>query len=366
MTLWTYLLKRFSWSLAQVTGVILLLVLVFAGVENMRALSRFGASFGDSLMITALQAPDILNDTFPLVLMLAALTTYLGLSRSSELVVIRAAGVSGITALHVPVFAAIVLGVVAVIAFNPLVSVTREQALRLTDSFTATAQSSLSLSDQDAWLRQGTEDGQTVIQAQRVDGGGQVLTGVTLHDYGTDQRIRARFSAETATLTPGAWELRGVRRWALDPTSSATLAAPEDLELVRLPTTLTVEDIQDRLAPPDQVPIWALPSFIDQLERAGFSALRHRLYFATELARPALFAAMVLIGAGLSMRHVRFGQMGIRILTAVLAGFALYFFKDFSESLGANGTIPILLAAGAPPAAAILLATALLLHLEDG
>jgi len=366
MTLWLYLLRRFLWALIQVSSVVLLLILVFAGVENMRALSGHGAGVQDALAITALQAPAILNDTFPLILMLAALTTYLGLSRSSELVVVRAAGVSGISALHMPVFAAIVLGIAAVMAFNPLVSLTREQALSLTNQFTASDQSTLSLSDRDAWLRQGTEEGQTVIQAARVDGGGQLLSEVTLHDYGTDGQIRARLSARTATLTPGAWELREVRRWALDPSSSAVLAPPEDLALVRLATALTVADIQDRLAPPEQVPIWALPGFIAQLERAGFSALRHRLYFATELARPALFAAMVLIGAGLSMRHVRFGQTGIRILIAVLAGFALYFFKDFSESLGANGSIPILLAAGAPPGAAILLATALLLHLEDG
>ena len=75
---------------------------------------------------------------------------------------------------------------------------------------------------------------------------------------------------------------------------------------------------------------------------------------------------MVLIGAGFSLRHARFGQTGVMILLSIFAGFLLYFFKDLSESLGNSGDIPVLLAAWAPPIAAILLALGLLLHLEDG
>ena len=86
----------------------------------------------------------------------------------------------------------------------------------------------------------------------------------------------------------------------------------------------------------------------------------------SELAKPTLFAAMVLIGAAFALRPHRFGQTGVMILLAVLAGFALYFLKDFAESLGARGQIPLLVAAWTPPVAAILLALGLLLHLEDG
>jgi lipopolysaccharide export system permease protein len=54
------------------------------------------------------------------------------------------------------------------------------------------------------------------------------------------------------------------------------------------------------------------------------------------------------------------------VLTVVLMGFGLYFVRSFAQILGENGQIPILLAAWAPPAAAISLALGLLLHAEDG
>jgi len=75
---------------------------------------------------------------------------------------------------------------------------------------------------------------------------------------------------------------------------------------------------------------------------------------------------MVLIGAGFSMRHARFGQTGIMVLIAVFSAFLLYALKSVSEALGAAYEIPIELAAWGPPVAGILLTMGLLLHLEDG
>jgi lipopolysaccharide export system permease protein len=49
-----------------------------------------------------------------------------------------------------------------------------------------------------------------------------------------------------------------------------------------------------------------------------------------------------------------------------LSGFLIFFLRNFAQVLGVNGQIPVVLAAWAPPAAAVMLAVSLLLHLEDG
>ena len=50
----------------------------------------------------------------------------------------------------------------------------------------------------------------------------------------------------------------------------------------------------------------------------------------------------------------------------VLAGFALFFLRNFAQVLGENGQIPVALAVWTPPVASMLLAVGVLLHLEDG
>jgi lipopolysaccharide export system permease protein len=109
-----------------------------------------------------------------------------------------------------------------------------------------------------------------------------------------------------------------------------------------------------------------LPGYIADLERSGFSARAYRVWLQIELALPLTLAAMVLIAAGFTMRHVRAGKTGQMVLFALLAAFAIFFLRNFAQVLGQNGQIPAILAAWGAPFAAALLAISLLLHMEDG
>lgn len=364
MTLWRYILRKFLRSVLSVFLVIALVVLLFSGVENLRRHADAGAEPGDIIVVTLLESPDVLYQVFPLVLMLASLTTFLGLARTSELVVMRASGISALRLLRVPVFAAVMVGVMFVAAVNPFVAATMRRGQAMEDGFGSAMTSLLSFSEEGVWLRQADPDGQTVIQAARTNSDGSILSRVHMHRFDTEGVLYARLDAPAARLTPGAWVLEGAQEWTLQPDGSFAIASQG--ERINLATALTNDEILESFAPPETVGFWDLPRFIAQMEESGFSGLRHRLFFQTELAKPALYAAMVLIGAAFAMRPTRFGQTGVMILLAVLAGFSLYFFKDFAESLGAQGLVPILVAAWSPPFAAILLALSLLLHLEDG
>ena len=106
MTLSRYILRGFlRWVLA-VFAVIALVIILFTSVENLRRFGESGANGWDVLHITLLQAPEVLYQVFPLVLMLASLITFLRFARTSELVVMRAAGIAALRLISVPVCAA--------------------------------------------------------------------------------------------------------------------------------------------------------------------------------------------------------------------------------------------------------------------
>ena len=127
-----------------------------------------------------------------------------------------------------------------------------------------------------------------------------------------------------------------------------------------------MDRIRESLGTSSGVSIWEMQTYIDQLQQAGFSARRHHVWFQAELARPLFLVAMVLIGAGFTMRHTRLGRIGPSVLTAVLLGFSLYFARSFGTILGENGQLPVSLAVWTVPVASGLLAIAVLLHKEDG
>jgi lipopolysaccharide export system permease protein len=365
MTLSLYIARRFVGTVGRVFLVFFAILMLIDMIEQLRRFSDAGVGLAGAAKLSLFSVPETLYRILPLIMILGAIAMFLGLARSSELVVVRAAGRSGLRFLLTPLLVSVALGLLSVALFNPLVAATSKAYDDMRSELSQGGRSVLSVADTGLWLRQGSEDGQTVIQAARSNLDGTRLFEVTFLGFDAHGLPRTRIEAETARLIAGAWELTGTKTWDLT-AANPELAAVVAEGPVALPSDLTPERIRDSFGTPSAIGFWDLPTYIGDLERAGFSARAYKLWYHMELALPLLMAAMVLVAAGFTMRHVRFGGTGRMVLYALLAGFGIYFLRNFAQALGDSGQIPVLLAAWSPPLAAIMLSLGLLLHLEDG
>jgi lipopolysaccharide export system permease protein len=368
MTLHRYFARRFLVALGLVLSAFFIVSALIDMLEQIRAFGGGRAGLAQIVALTFLSVPRGLYQILPIVVVIAAVVLCVGLSRSSELVIARAAGRSALRSLLAPMAVAVLAGVVAVTVLNPIVAATSAAFERLDDRLRGGTGSQLSISAEGLWLREGGltgDDGaQRVIRAARASLDGTALYEVSFLSFDTGGVPRQRIEAGTARLDPDAWALEGVKVWDL------TGANPERdarrLDRMTLPSTLTRDQIRDSFGQPFAVGFWDLPGYIAQLDAAGFSARAHRVWFQMELAQPVLFAAMLMVGAAFTLRPQRGGRTGLMVLSAILAGFGVYFLRDFARLLGEAGQIPVALAAWSPPVATLLLAYAAILHLEDG
>lgn len=365
MTLNLYIARRFLGTVGKVFLIFFAILMLIDMIEQLRRFSDAGIGLAGAAELSLLSVPETLYRILPLIMVMGAIANFLGLARSSELVVVRAAGRSGLRFLMTPLLVSLALGLLAVAFFNPLVAATSKAYDDKRSELSQGGRSVLSVADTGLWLRQGSEEGQTVIQAARSNLDGTELFGVTFVGFDVDGTPGKRVEAQEARLVDGAWELTGTKTWDLD-SPNPELTAVVDPGPIALPSDLTPERIRDSFGTPSAIAFWALPAYIEDLERAGFSAQAYKLWYQMELALPLLMAAMVLVAAGFTMRHVRFGGTGRMVLFALLAGFGFYFLRNFAQALGDSGQIPVLLAAWSPPIAAMMLSLGLLLHLEDG
>ncbi|MBC2835394.1 LPS export ABC transporter permease LptG [Paragemmobacter straminiformis] len=365
MVLNLYIARRFLGMLLRVLGVFYGILLLIDTIDQLRLVTDRGAGVGTALRLAALNVPESLYRIFPLIVVLSAIALFIGLARSSELVVVRAAGRSGLRFLMAPAGTALLVGLFAVSVLNPLVAATTRAFDVAQAEVARGGKSVLSVSGAGLWLRQGGDEGQTVIQAARSSSDATQLYDATFLRFDAEGMPTERIGAKSATLVPGAWKLDGAKRWDLT-APNPEMSATQEPDGFLLTSDLTREGIRDSFGKPSAIPFWSLPDYIDGLERAGFSARSHEVWFQMELAQPLLLIAMVLIAAGFTMRHARFGKTGTLVLLAVLSGFAIFFLRNFAQVLGENGQIPVLLAAWSPPLAAVMMALGLLLHLEDG
>jgi lipopolysaccharide export system permease protein len=295
----------------------------------------------------------------PFAVLLGSVVAFARMSKSHELVAARAAGVSAWEFLAPPLAVAIVLGTLAMTLFSPMAAAFLSQYTRLEARYVHGQASQLAVSSTGLWLRQGNGAHQSVVHALRVADQGVHLEDIIVFNYDGQDRYAGRIDAASGDLENGHWHL--VNTWV-----SGADGGPQHRATYDLPTELTPAQIEESFASPDTISFWELPRFIANAEAAGFSAVRHRIYWYSLLASPLLYAAMVFMAASFSLHLVRLGGQSRLLIVAILSGFGVYFLGDLTRALGQSGMLPPPLAAVAPAAAALLLGMTLLFHEEDG
>jgi lipopolysaccharide export system permease protein len=360
-TLSAYIGRHFFLWFSSVFGAMAVVTFLADYIELIR---RGGAKVQATLSVlfemAALQAPQTAQEVLPFAVLFGTMLAFWRLTRSNELVIVRAAGVSVWQFLMPAVLVALVIGIIAVTVFNPLVSVAAAAYEKLDARILGGGGNQTMLSDAGFWLRQSDGAGnQIIIHGGKFTSPDTAIDNVTIFFFDSHTRFTSRIDARSARLENGEWVIEDGVRWRPDQPS-------ETFARWRLPTQLTPRKIEQSFASPDTMSFWDLPGFIKLLERSGFPAQRHRLHYDVLLARPFLLASMVLVAAVFSLRMQRRGGTTLIVVGGVASGFVLFVVSNIVFALGLSAKVPVALAAWTPTGVSLIFAASVLLHLEDG
>jgi lipopolysaccharide export system permease protein len=309
--------------------------------------------------ISLFRLPQLLERLMPFCALIAAMVCYLNLSRRNELVVARAAGMSAWQFISPAIFAALILGALGTVVYNPMSAAMQERSKRLEAELFGERRGGLQEVSGGFWVRQRSADGQAIINAQTSSEQGARLAGVSIFRFDTTGQYLERIEAKTATLQPGFWQLNETRAYRIG-------APPSDQASYRLNTNLTMEQVRESFATPETVPFWQLPDYINTAEHAGLIASGYRFQYHRLLARPFLLAAMVLLAVSFSLRFFRSGGMQKMVLGGIASGFLLYVLSKVTEDLSKAQLMHPAAAAWLPVLFGGLTGLVALLHQEDG
>lgn len=347
-----------KWDLGLFLGATLLAFMIDV-LELLRSSRGEGLDLLRLVAISALRIPNITEQILPFAVLLGSIAAFVGLSRRSELVVARAAGLSVWQFAAPGVAVALLIGVLGSTVYNPIATAMKAKSDALDGASAGGVASFLSDASSNAWLRQRTADGEAIMRVQGIaDAGGTVLEPV-FWLFDESGLLSTRIEAVLGELREDHWTLSEV-------TLVDKSGAPRRLDRYDLPTSLTRDQVRDRLSSPDVVSFWRLPETIDQAAASGLPPYRFNLQFHVLLSRPLLLASMVLIAATVSLGLARSGGTGRMIIGGVTAGFVLYVVTEIARDLGSEGLVPAALAAWSPAVVASLLGVTALLYREDG
>lgn len=357
-----YVLVQQARSLAVALGVIAALIMLIDFVEISRGVgSDVDLSAVRILGLMLLKSPQVILQLLPFVFLFGTLAAFVGLNRHSELIAMRAAGVSAWRFVLPAAGAAFLFGIITVTALGPLAASAdglfqRERA-RLSGSAAS------GRAPEAVWIREGDDTRQMVIRAERQDPANARLLGVSFFIYTNDEDGRRTFAeridAAEASLNAGRWRL-------VDAVGARIGQRAVRYSTLDLRSSLADKEAFERFARPQSTPFWSLPAQIARVDAAGFSTTAYRLRLQQLLATPLMFAAMSILAAAFSLRLMRLGDLARMSAAAVVLGFGFFFVNQAASAFGSAEVIPPWLAAWLPPLLTALAAFTLLFYTEDG
>jgi lipopolysaccharide export system permease protein len=359
-TLGRYFAGRFVMSALGVFAAIFVLLVLVDYIEMVRKTSGLVDVSAIAVAETSLfRVPQLLEKMMPFCILIGAMTCYLALSRRLELVVARAAGVSAWQFIAPALASALVMGVLATTAYNPMSAYLREVSKRMEAKLFGNAPGGGVQDAAGFWINQVNSEGQAIINAARSEQQGVRLTGLTVFRFDNDNQFKERIEAQQATLEEGHWLFKSVRRYTLN-------GPPVDQDTFTLATNLSPAQVRNSFSTPETVSFWQLPDYIRSSESSGFATAGYRLQYHKLIAQPFLLAAMVMLAASVSLRFFRFGGVQKMVLSGVGAGFLLYVLSKVTEDLSKADLMHPIASAWLPVCVGGLTGFLALLYQEDG
>jgi lipopolysaccharide export system permease protein len=303
----------------------------------------------------SLRFPQVIAFLLPFSILLGTLVTLATLNQNSEVVSLKAAGLSAHQVLAPLIVASMIVAAISFVFNDRIVS----RATATLDQWERAEFGPIpdQRADQvNVWVR----DGDNLIHAARVAGRGAAtrLTDVTVYNRsgGTLQSV---VTAVSATPVGTGWRLVGARQFDVARGADRPLGTIETARGVR-PDQFALANVDG-----DGLSFRKLWAAIEDLKAAGrpTGALEATLWH--KIANPLSAVLMPLLGAVAAFGLARSGRLFIRAVIGMALGFAYFVADNFGLAMGNLGAYPPLLAAWGPFFLFLLIGEAVLIQTEE-
>ena len=351
-----YMVRLFlTRSLAVLVALVLILMTLDLLGESAKILAVPTNSDADLWRYVSYRLPMLTSMFLPFSVLLGALIAFVGLNQNSEVVAMKAAGLSAHQILAPLIVASIGLSSILFV-FNEevVVNSTRVVTAWSDNDYKPVPRASSVLTN--VWIMSGDD----LVRARVAGGSPFTAQGVTIYDRGGGN-LQGVIEAARAIPEAGDrdWLLQDVRIY------DAGMNIVRRLPSMTAMPGVTPDQLKLAKVDPTELDYWTLKRRIAELEIAGRPTDEARAGLAHKIAQPLSILLMPLLAAIAAFGLARSGQVLVRAVIGMALGFAYFVVDNFSLAMGNAGTYPPLVAAWAPFFLFLLIGETVLIQTEE-
>ena len=304
-----------------------------------------GISMVTVLKLFMYKLPSVVVLTLPMSCLLSTLLSFGRLSSNSEIVALKASGIS-FQRIALPVLVGSSLVALTALFMNetvvPLANKAADNVLRydVVKQKPSLLKERIFLKDESG----GHLNRVLYIGSLRPRSG--TMENVIIQEF-AESRLTRITTADQGKWDDGIWSLSDGKVFAVEDDGRVSFLF--GFKSQRLPLSLTPTQVASSSQDPDSMSLKQLKAHISLMEAQGANLVPLWVSFHLHLAVPWASVVLALIGAALGVRPQRkSGGMGMGFGLSVLIVFAYYVVMSMGRALGESGNIPPILAAWLP------------------
>jgi LPS export ABC transporter permease LptG len=311
-----YLIREFLTYAAMGLAVAAALFVVIDLIQELDRYLRVKPSIVHILEHFAYRMPAEVYKSLPIVMLVATVFLFLGLSRSHELTALKAAGVS-LYRVSAPILAIGFLIAVGAALFQELMLPRLNELGDEVDRVKIRGQLPRHLQMRTRlWLRSADS---RFYRVELVAPSTGDLYGMTVLEVDRDFRLGQRLDAQRARWTPQGWDVRDGAYREIAPTGEIE-TVPFAATAIDLPETIA--DFTDIQRAPSAMSYRELRDYVGRLEAAGFQVGKYLVDLYAKLSSPLENLIMVLIAIPFALQSPRGGRLfGIALAIAIMGSY---------------------------------------------
>ncbi len=347
-----YIGQAVQTGVVSVLAVFLVLVAVINYIGEYDKIGRADYTSWLAFQYVMLWMPRIAYQMFPLAALMGTMIGLGALSNHSELVVIRASGVSKLR-IAMAVLKSMIALVVVIFLVGEVVAPPAEQYAEQMRIRAMESRVSIN-TEYGLWVRSGD----TFIHVMAIDNDGK-LRNVELAVTENHSKLLRTIHADSAQYDGDSWLLRNVEIHHI----SQQGVKKEHRDEMRWKGLLEPDIVETLTFNPESLSIWNLLDYVRYLENNGLDSSLYQLAMWTKILSPLTVMAMVLLAVPFMFRSQRSGGLGRQIILGFMIGIVFYIINRLVGQMGVIYNIPAVISASIPTM--LVMATALLLYRRE-
>ncbi len=334
-----YLLKKFTKKIFVISFFFLILVLIINLLEEINFLKETETSILTPILLTILNAPSLLYQMFPFIFLISTQFFFIEMYQNREIYTLRQFGIDNFSLLKFILTSSFLFGAIVIIVFYNFSSILKNEYLQIKNKFADDNKYLAVITKNGIWIKDNLDDKTVIINADKIQN--EFLLNASITEFDQDFKIIQNIISNKINIKEEEWLM-------FNPIITKSDNSSKNLDKLIFKTSFDLEKINNLFSDLSALTYFELIKLQNDYESIGYSIdeieiQKHKFY-----SLPFLLCVMSVIGTIIMIYNKFKKNLLLNLFIGIFISVSVYYLGHFSNLLGENGRLPLILSVWFP------------------